>query len=112
MTRLAMQEKSEGIVFKIFAQPRSAKNAVAGIHGDALKIKLTAPPVDGAANEMCIKYLSKCLGVSKSSLEIMTGQTGRTKQILVRCPDEDPVRREIKTRIRKIAGDLSDSPTE
>jgi uncharacterized protein (TIGR00251 family) len=57
---------------------------IAGLHGDALKIKLTAPPVDGSANKMCIKYLAKQLNLSKSSLEIVSGHSSRTKQILIR----------------------------
>ena len=82
---LSLKEHPEGIVFKIFVQPRSSKNTIAGIHGDALKIRLTAPPVDNAANKMCVQFLAKCLGVSKSSLEIVSGHTGRNKQILLRC---------------------------
>lgn len=79
---LSVQENPRGLIFKVFIQPRSSKNIIAGIHGDALKIKLTAPPVDGAANIMCIAYLAKCLGVPKSSLEIVSGQTSRTKRVL------------------------------
>ena len=55
-----------------------------GYHGDALKIKLTAPPVDGAANKMCIQYLAQCFDVPKKSLEIISGRTSRTKKILLR----------------------------
>ena len=80
-------EKPEGVVITIFVQPRASKNMIAGLHGDALKIKLTAPPVDNAANKMCVQYLAKCLNISKSSLEIISGQTSRTKQILVRDAD-------------------------
>ena len=60
----------------------------AGIHGDALKIKLTAPPVEGAANKMCIKYLSKCLGIAKSSLTIVSGHTSRTKMVRLRYQND------------------------
>jgi len=74
----------EGVVLKIFVLPRSSKNMLAGRHGDALKIKLTAPPVEGAANKMCITFLARYLGLPKSSLEIVSGHTGRTKLILVR----------------------------
>jgi len=81
---LFIQEKPQGIVFKVFVQPRSSKNTMAGLYDDALKINLTAPPVDGTANKMCIKYLAKCLDIPKSSLEIISGHTGRTKYILVR----------------------------
>ena len=78
----AIDEKSQGMVFKVFVQPRASKNKVVGLYEDALKIKLTAPPVDGAANRMCIQYLAKCLKVSKSVLEVVSGQSSRTKRIL------------------------------
>ena len=80
----SVQESSQGIVFTVFVQPRSSKNMIAGIHGDALKIHLTAPPVGGAANKMCVAYLAKCLGVPKSSLEILSGHAGRTKRVLLK----------------------------
>lgn len=80
-------EKPEGIVITIFVQPRASRNVIAGLHGDALKIKLTAPPVDNAANKMCLQFLAKCLNISKSSLEIVSGQTSRKKQILLRDTD-------------------------
>jgi uncharacterized protein YggU (UPF0235/DUF167 family) len=56
---------------------------ISGLHDEALKIKLTAPPVDNAANRMCLKFLAKCLGVSKSSLKISAGHNSRRKQILL-----------------------------
>ena len=83
----AVEEKKGDLFFRIFVQPKSSKNMVAGIHGDALKVKITAPPVDGAANAMCVKYFSKFLGVSKSSLEIVSGQTGRNKRVRVLLDD-------------------------
>ncbi|MEN8758946.1 MAG: DUF167 domain-containing protein [Desulfobacterales bacterium] len=79
-----VQPHPEGLVLKIFVLPRSSKNMLAGRHGDALKIKLTAPPVEGAANKMCLTFLAQHLGLPKSSLEIVSGHTGRTKLILVR----------------------------
>ena len=87
---LAIEEKPQGIVFRVFVQPRSSKNMVAGAYGDAIKIKLTAPPVDGAANRMCIQFLAKCLKVPRSSLEIISGHTGRNKRLLLRYPDSKP----------------------
>jgi uncharacterized protein len=79
-----VKKNPHGVIFKIFVQPRSSKNMISGLYKDSLKIKLMAPPVDGAANKMCIKYLAKCLKVSKSSLEIISGQTSRTKQVLLK----------------------------
>jgi len=93
---LYMRENSEGIIFKAFVQPKSSKNKIAGLHGDALKINLNAPPVDGAANKMCIQYLAKCLKVSKSSLEIISGQTGRAKLILLRLAAGSDPNQELK----------------
>ena len=100
---LFVQETSEGLAFKIFVQPRSSKNAVAGLHGDAIKIKLTAAPVDNAANEQCIKYLSKCFGVSKSCLEILSGHTARSKKILFRYRNKAVSAAEKEEMKRKIA---------
>ena len=79
-----IQLHPEGLVLKIFVLPRSSKSMLAGRHGGALKLKLTAPPVEGAANKMCITFLARHLGLPKSSLEIVSGHTGRTKLILVR----------------------------
>ena len=85
------------MTFKIFVQPRSAKNMIVGLHGDALKLKLTAPPVDNAANKMCVKFLAKSMGVSKSAVEIISGHTNRTKLILLRSSKSEITRNEYET---------------
>ena len=93
-----VEEKKGDLFFRIFVQPKSSKNMISGIHGDALKVKITAPPVDGAANAMCIKYFAKFLGVSKSSVEIVSGQTGRNKRVRVELgasPGDEEKRRNI-----------------
>jgi len=79
-----VKKNPHGVTFKVFIQPRSSRNIISGLYKDSLKIKLMAPPVEGAANKMCIKYLAKCLKVSKSSLEIISGHTSRTKQLLLK----------------------------
>ena len=81
---LFINKNTKGIIFKVFLQPRASKNMIAGIYGDAIKIKLTAPPVNGAANRMCIKYLANILKVSQSKIEIISGHTSRTKHLLVK----------------------------
>jgi len=103
---LAIEEKPQGITFKIFVQPRSSKNMVAGAYGDAIKIKLKAPPVDGAANRMCIQFLAKRLKVPRSSLEIISGHTGRNKRLLLRYQDSKTTKTEkeaLKHRIRSLS---------
>ena len=79
-----IREHPNGIVFNVFVLPRSSKNKIVGVHGDALKVKVTAPPVAGAANKMCLKFLAKCLKARYARLEIISGQASRTKQILWR----------------------------
>jgi uncharacterized protein len=81
---------------------------IAGQHGDALKIKLTAPPVDGAANKMCVQYLAKFLKVPKSSIEIISGHTSRTKRLLVRFKSEKNTSGAEQKRIRSIISSLLD----
>lgn len=78
-----IRETSGGVVVSFLIQPRASKNEIVGIQGDRLKLRLTAPPVEGAANKMCVTFLAKCLGVSKSALEIVAGQSSRQKQVLV-----------------------------
>ncbi|MGD9368451.1 MAG: DUF167 domain-containing protein [Desulfobacteraceae bacterium] len=78
-----VKESSDGLVFSVYVQPRSSKTAIIGDHQNALKIKLTAPPVGGAANKQCIQILAKALDLPKSAVKIITGQTGRRKQIRV-----------------------------
>ncbi len=80
---LSVQKNPRGVVFKVLVQPRSSKNMVSGIHSDALKLKLTAPPVNNAANLMTIAFLAKALDVPKSSLEIISGHTSRNKKVLL-----------------------------
>jgi len=78
-----IREASGGVVVSLLIQPRASKNQVSGLQGDRLKLRLTAPPVEGAANKMCTTFLAKCLGVAKSNLEIVSGQSSRQKQILI-----------------------------
>lgn len=78
---LYLKKHAKGVTFKVRVQPRGKKNTVVGLLDDALKIKITAPPVDGAANLLCIKFLSNLLKVPKSALEIISGQTSRIKMI-------------------------------
>jgi len=77
-----IRDSAQGLNITIFVQPRSSKNKIVGMYKDTLKIKLTAAPVGGAANRMCLKYLSKCLNVPKSSLEILSGESARTKRLV------------------------------
>ena len=98
-----IQEKPDGLVFKIRVQPRSSRNQVVGVYGDALKINLTAPPVDNAANKACGVFLASLLSVAKSSVEILSGHTGRNKQVMVHCQKDSGERESIKKLILFLA---------
>ncbi|MFV9690154.1 MAG: DUF167 domain-containing protein [Desulfobacteria bacterium] len=80
---LSIVETKKGVLFKAIIQPRSSGNMICGIHADALKIKLTAPPVDGAANRLCVKFLASVLGIPASHIEIIKGHGRRNKKIFI-----------------------------
>jgi uncharacterized protein (TIGR00251 family) len=86
------QKTSDGVVLNIRVVPRASRNEVQGVLGDALKIRLQAPPVDGKANTALTEFLADTLGVSKSSVVLLSGETGRTKRILIRGLDEGAIR--------------------
>ena len=73
----------EDIILKVYLQPKSSKNEVVGPYRDGIKIKVTAPPIEGKANQALIRLLGKELGISPSSIEILKGHHGREKIIRV-----------------------------
>jgi len=80
---IPFRETSGGVNFAIKVHPRAKKNAITGELGDALRVSLTAPPVEGKANEGCIDFFAKLLEVPRSSITIAAGQTSRNKVIRV-----------------------------
>ncbi len=67
--------------FKVCIQARASRTEIAGLHGDALKIRLAAPPVEGEANAELVRFLAKRLGVTKSAVRIVKGEKGRQKMV-------------------------------
>ncbi len=80
---LDIKEDSDGVSIKIRVQPRAAKNQVAGVMDGALKVRLTAPPVDGAANKACCAFIAELLGVARGQVAVCNGHTGRNKMVRV-----------------------------
>jgi len=70
-------------------QPRASRNEVCGLQNNALKVRLTSPPVDGAANKMCRKFLSELLEIPQSAVEIVSGETSRHKRVHITTNDPD-----------------------
>jgi uncharacterized protein len=91
-----MQSTSAGITFAIKLHPRAKKNAITGKVGDALKLSLTAPPVDGKANAACIEFFAKLLKVPRSSVTIAAGETGRNKVICISGVNAAQVQERLK----------------
>lgn len=76
-------DRDGGILVRIHVQPRAAKNAFAGIHDGAVKLRITAPPVDGKANALIVEILAKMFDVSKSAVTLASGQQSRRKRFRV-----------------------------
>lgn len=72
-----------GLILTVHVQPGAAHTGIAGIHGDALKVRLRAPPVDGRANEALLGYLGEALGLPRRNLDLVSGQTSRRKRVRV-----------------------------
>lgn len=76
----------EDLLLDCFLQPRASKDEIVGEHDGALKIRVKAPPVDGAANKQLVKFLAKQFGVAKSDVIIESGETSRRKRVRIRKP--------------------------
>lgn len=82
--------ENDDLLLSIKVQPRASKDELAEILGDSLKIRITAPPVDGAANKHLIAFLANVFKVSKSHVTLMSGETGRDKRLRVHAPKQWP----------------------
>jgi uncharacterized protein len=91
----ALQGTSGGVTFAVKVHARARQNAITGELGNALKISLTSPPVEGRANEACIEFFANLLKVSRSSVTIASGQTSRKKVIRVSGLSAEEVRKRI-----------------
>jgi len=83
LNMIPIHESSSGVTFAVKVHPRARKSAITGELGDALKVSLTAPPIDGKANEACIEFFANLLKVPRSSITIAAGQSSRNKVIRV-----------------------------
>jgi uncharacterized protein (TIGR00251 family) len=72
-----------GVRIQVSVQPRASRTEIAGLHGDAVKIRLAAPPVDGAANDALVDFLAEALQVPRSSVAITAGHSARRKVVTV-----------------------------
>lgn len=80
----------EDLVLALRVQPRAARDELAGPHGDRLRVRITAPPVDGKANAHLLRFLAACFEVAAADVRLERGQAGRDKQVRIRRPGRIP----------------------
>ena len=91
----AIEQAGGSVRVRVYAQPRASRTEIVGRHGDALKVRLAAPPVDGAANDELVRYLAKQMGVAASRVRVLSGAAGRTKIVAIDDVDTAAVRRAL-----------------
>ena len=84
MNSLIVQDTKDGAILTVHIQPKASTTECVGVHGDAIKIRVAAPPVDGAANDELIRFLARQLSIPSTSLRIHSGAGGRHKRVLVK----------------------------
>jgi len=80
---IPVHESAQGISFAVKVHPRARKNAITGVMGDALKLALTAPPVEGRANQAVIEFFAELFAIPRSSVTIASGETSRNKLVRI-----------------------------
>ncbi|HET9424723.1 MAG TPA: DUF167 domain-containing protein [Gemmatimonadaceae bacterium] len=90
---MRIEPRDGGVRFAVHVQPRASRTEVAGTHGDAVKIRLQAPPVDDAANEMLVEFLSERFAVAARNVRIVAGAHSRAKTVEIDGLTADDVRR-------------------
>ncbi len=84
------QWDGEALLLRVKAQPRASRDEVAGVHGDCWRIRITAPPVDGAANAHLIQFLARLFQVSPAQVTLLGGETARIKRFRIQAPASLP----------------------
>lgn len=83
MTAAWLRPTAAGVELRVLVQPRASRDQLAGVQGDELKLRLAAPPVDGAANAACCAYFAKLCKLPKSHVTLIAGESSRHKRVLL-----------------------------
>ncbi len=86
----AVSACDDGLVLRLYIQPKASRDSIVGLHGDEVKVAITAPPIDGKANAHLVKFLAKQFRVAKSQITIEKGELGRHKQVKIIHPQHIP----------------------
>ncbi|MBA5762083.1 YggU family protein [Vibrio sp. 404] len=87
---VAVWREGDDIILRLYIQPKASRDKIVGLHGEEIKIAITAPPVDGKANAHLSKYLAKQFKVAKGLVNIEKGELGRHKQVRIISPNQVP----------------------
>ncbi|EGQ8442441.1 MULTISPECIES: DUF167 family protein YggU [Vibrio] len=86
----AVWREGDDLLLRLYIQPKASRDSIVGLHGEELKVAITAPPIDGKANAHLSKYLAKQCKVAKGSVVIEKGELGRHKQVRILQPSQIP----------------------
>ena len=95
-----LKEQNDRVLLHVKVQPRASRTEIAGVLGGELKIKVTAPPVDSAANEALVKFVAELLECPRRAVEIIRGETSRHKAVAVRGVSSEIVQHKISAVLR------------
>ena len=87
----SITETPEGVTFSLHVQPKASRNEICGISGNEMKIRLSSPPVEGAANKLCREFLAKLFRVAKPDVSIIVGEKSRHKTVRIHGISRDDV---------------------
>ncbi|MGH7693580.1 MAG: DUF167 domain-containing protein [Gemmatimonadaceae bacterium] len=98
MSALTLTRRDRGVRFSVHVQPRAARTEVRGVHNGALRVRVQAPPVDGAANAALVELLAGSLGVPRRSVRVVSGETARLKIVDIEGVDAAAIERLTSVR--------------
>lgn len=98
---IPLQESAKGVRFAVKVHPRARRNQITGIVGDALKLALTAPPVEGRANEAVIEFFAEMFAIPRSSVTIASGETNRNKVVRLNGVSGAIVRQHLEQALKR-----------
>ena len=99
MTLSCLTQTAQGVELNVLVQPRSSRKQLVGMQGDELKIKLTSPPVEGAANRECEIFLAKLCSLPRNRVKLLHGESSRHKRWLLSGAELESIRDLIKCRL-------------
>src|SRR5262252_4094914 len=97
---IPIHESAKGMTFSIKVHPRARKNAITGVVGNALKLALTAPPVEGRANQAVIEFFADLFAIPRSSVTIASGETSRNKVVRVSSLSKQQVEQHLTVNLK------------